>query len=302
MRASELQGAPPAQEARWLLIGNSRWHWAVPPLAADGPLRVWHDLPWDGDRLEREGGGSGALLPVPATGAADEDAIPSGVASALLLGWAAVGPVPADLVLPPEARLQLAEVPLQAAPPWLGIDRALAGWWGWRLVAGPVLVADAGTVLSFTRVDREGRFAGGRLLAGAALQLRAMAGGTAHLPALEAPALPGDAVQAETVQADGVQADAVQADAVPAPWPHDTALAMRSGVLRGLAAAIGLAAQEALQEEPDCRLLLTGGDGAALASLLEPALAVEQRPHLCLEALAALRPAGDQPSPRSLRI
>ncbi len=209
-----------------------------------------------------------------------------------LLGWAAVGSVPVDLALPPEARLQLAEVPLAAAPPWLGIDRALAGWWGWRLVAGPVLVADAGTVLSFTRVDREGRFAGGRLLAGAALQLRAMAGGTAQLPTLDAPAVPVEALAAV----------GVLADAVPAPWPHDTAQAMRSGVLRGLAAAIALAAQEALQEEPDCRLLLTGGDGAALAALLEPALAVEQRPHLCLEALAALRPAADQPSPRSLRI
>ena len=284
MRASEVQGAPPAPEARWLLIGNSRWHWAVPPLAADGPLRVWHDLPWDGDRSEREQGGAGAPGPL---------AFESG----RLLGWAAVGAVPVDLVLPPEARLQLAEVPLAAAPPWLGIDRALAGWWGWRLVAGPVLVADAGTVLSFTRVDREGRFAGGRLLAGAALQLRAMAGGTAQLPALDAAAVAGEALAV-----DAVPTHAVPTNAVPAPWPHDTALAMRSGVLRGLAAAIAVAAQEALQEEPDCRLLLTGGDGAALASLLEPALAVEQRPHLCLEALAALRPAGDQPRPRSLRI
>jgi type III pantothenate kinase len=77
---------------------------------------------------------------------------------------------------------------------------------------------------------------------------------------------------------------------------------MRSGVLRGLAAAIAAAIQETRREEPDCRLLLTGGDGAAIAALLEPALAVEQRPHLCLEALAALRPARDQPSPRSLRI
>ena len=295
MRASEVQGEPPASEARWLLIGNSRWHWAVPPLAAGSPLRVWHDLPWHGDRSEREGKGTGA--PVPATAAADEDAIPAGVASALLLGWAAVGPVPADLVLPPEARLQLAEVPLQAAPPWLGIDRALAGWWGWRLVTGPVLVADAGTVLSFTRVDREGRFAGGRLLAGAALQLRAMAGGTAQLPALEAAAVP---VAASAVAA--LAEDAVPADPAAAAWPHDTAGAMRSGVLRGLAAAIAAAIQETRREEPDCRLLLTGGDSAALSFLLDPALGAELRPHLCLEALAALRPARDQPSPRSLRI
>ena len=190
--------------------------------------------------------------------------------------------MPTDLALPSEARLQLAEVPLLAAPPWLGIDRALAGWWGWRLVAAPVLVADAGTVLSVTRVDRDGRFAGGRLLAGAALQLRAMAGGTAHLPALDAPTVP--------------------ADPASAPWPHDTAGAMRSGVLRGLAAAIAAAVQETRRQEPVCRLLLTGGDSTALASLLEPALEMELRPHLCLEALAALRPARDQPSPRSLRI
>jgi type III pantothenate kinase len=198
-----------------------------------------------------------------------------------LLGWAAVGPVPESALLPAEARLQLADVLLEGAPPWLGIDRALAGWWGWRLAAGPVLVADAGTVLSFTRVDRAGRFAGGRLLAGAALQLRAMAGGTAHLPAFEAPVMPADSAT---------------------PWPHDTAGAMHSGVLRGLAAATAAAIAEARREEPACRLLLTGGDAAALASLLDVALAAEQRPNLCLEALAALRPMGDQPRPRSERI
>ena len=282
MKASEVQGAPTAPEARWLLIGNSRWHWAAPPLAADGPLRVWHELPWHGARSDREAGGTGALLPAPQTGVGDEGGVPPDVASALLFGWAAVGPVPVDLALPSEARLQLAEVPLLAAPPWLGIDRALAGWWGWRLVAAPVLVADAGTVLSLTRVDRDGRFAGGRLLAGAALQLRAMGGGTAHLPAFDAPA--------------------VQGDPASDPWPHDTAGAMRSGVLRGLAAAIAAAVQETRREAPDCRLLLTGGDSTALASLLEPDLEPELRPHLCLEALAALRPACDQPSPRSLRI
>jgi type III pantothenate kinase len=77
---------------------------------------------------------------------------------------------------------------------------------------------------------------------------------------------------------------------------------MHSGVLRGLAAAIAAAAQEAKQQQPACRLLLTGGDGVALASLLDPALGLEHRPHLCLEALAALRPAADQPRARSVKI
>jgi len=242
---------------------------------------MWHDQPVGGERSPWAGGGAEPAGPPFVSGSGATGADPRARACGLLLGWAAVGAVPEGARLPAAARLQLAEVPLEGAPPWLGIDRALAGWWGWRLAAGPVLVADAGTVLSFTRVDRAGRFAGGRLLAGVALQLRAMGGGTAHLPAFEAPALPAE----------------------PAPpWPHDTASAMHSGVLRGLAAAIAAAVLEARREEPNCRLLLTGGDGGALGSLLDPALAVEHRPHLCLEALAALRPAGDQPRPRSERI
>jgi pantothenate kinase type III len=64
-------------------------------------------------------------------------------------------------------RLRVEDVPLAGAPSWLGIDRALAGWEAWRQTGGPVLVVDAGTVLSLTRVDGEGRFQGGRLMAGA---------------------------------------------------------------------------------------------------------------------------------------
>lgn len=193
-----------------------------------------------------------------------------------LLGWAAVGPLPSAIPLPSQARLGLADVPLACLPAWLGLDRALAGWGGWRLAAGPVLVADAGTVLSLTRVDAEGRFAGGRLLAGVALQLRAMADATALLPAIAT----HDSMHEQPLGG--------QVQSLPL-WPHDTATAMRSGVVRGLAAAVNAVLAEAKQQEPRCRLLLTGGDGAALAALL----AAEHRPDLCLEALAALRPLPD---------
>ena len=40
---------------------------------------------------------------------------------------------------------------------------ALAGWQAWRRRGGAVLVADAGTGVSLSRVDRSGAFAGGRL-------------------------------------------------------------------------------------------------------------------------------------------
>lgn len=231
--------------ARWLLIGNSRWHWVS---GCDGVIT-------------------------------SSDGAPAEAPVAPPVAWAAVGPVPVAAALPPERRLQLADVPLAAVPPWLGIDRALAGWQAWTAQAGPVLVADAGTVLSLTRVDGAGGFAGGRLMAGMALQWRAMAGGTAALPGIDRP---------ESLAGGGPEAEA------PA-WPRDTAAAMVQGVRRGLAAAVLAAGREAARLEPGLTLVLTGGDGEALAPLIAAALGPEDpalllRPTLCLEALMALRP------------
>lgn len=224
--------------ARWLLIGNSRWHWAC---QEQGGLRGWSEPP-----------------PV------RQAAVRSGSAAGAPLAWAAVGPVPVQPVLDQARRLLLADVPLGSMPPWLGIDRALAGWQAHRLSGTAVLVADAGTALSLTRVSAGGCFAGGRLLAGAGLQLRALAAATEALPALAVPA----ELPTET-------------------WPQATEQAMAAGVLRGLAAAVEQAWREARREDPDCRLWLTGGDAQALA----PSLGVTPEPLLALQALASLRPA-----------
>lgn len=253
----------PARQLRWLLIGNSRWHWALD--GAEG---------FGGERPPY-------FLHLPPPMAAEEPPV----------AWAAVGPVPPQAALPAETRLALEDVPLADAPPWLGIDRALAGWWAARLTASPVLVADAGTVLSLTRVDGCGRFAGGRLVAGAALQLGAMASGTQDLPALE-----------------GGLASAASGEL----WPRDTAAAMTQGVVEGLAAAVLEAGRQVRSVEASCRIVLTGGDGPALLPLLRrsPQLGEDvllHRPDLCLEALMALRPCpppvgAAQASPRSSRI
>jgi type III pantothenate kinase len=200
-----------------------------------------------------------------------------------------VGPVPDHAGLERTTRVHLSDVPLAGAPPWLGIDRALAGWWAGRRAAGPVLVADAGTVLSFTLVDGGGRFAGGRLMAGAALQLAAMGSGTAGLPALE-----------------GGLAAPEGGD----PWPLATAAAMQRGVAEGLAAAVLEAARQARVLEAGCRIVLTGGDGPALLPLLRRSPDLGEGllhwPELCLEALVALRPLPSadlaQFRPRSSRI
>jgi type III pantothenate kinase len=220
------------------LIGNSRWHWAM---ASAGGLRCW-DGPAGQGELEA------------------------------LVGWAAVGPVPLGTDLDASQRLQLADVPLPGVPPWLGLDRALAGWQAHRRSGSAVLVADAGTALSLTRVTGEGCFAGGRLLAGAGLQLQALAGATAALPRLALPPrLP------------------------VAAWPSSTAEAMAAGVGRALAAAVAQAAWEAQADGQVCCLWITGGDGELLTPLVEELLAgspiaVHRAPQLVLEALAALRP------------
>ena len=236
-----IDGRGHLSEGRWLLIGNSRWHWAEGEL---GSLRTW--------------------------------SAPAGVGQLEgLVAWAAVGPVPASAPLPPERRLHLKDVPLLGQPGWLGVDRALVAWRAWCLASGPVLVADGGTALSLTLVTSEGRFGGGRLLAGAALQLRALAAETAGLPGLEQPLdLPLDL------------------------WPRSTPEAMAAGVLRGLAAALAAAGREAQTSCPGCSFWLTGGDGPLLKPLLQQLLAsympLQLAPDLALEALAALRPGPDR--------
>jgi type III pantothenate kinase len=155
-------------------------------------------------------------------------------------------------------------------PPWLGIDRALAGWAAWRHQqaqgGGAVLVADAGTALSLTWVDGSATFRGGRLQAGVGLQMRAMTEATTLLPPV--------ALR--------------ERESGPDPWPKETSEAMRSGCLFGVAAAIAAAWGELARREPG-GLWLTGGDGP----LVQPLLAAQGirfslAPDLCLQALAAL--------------
>lgn len=184
-----------------------------------------------------------------------------GGACGRLRAWAAVGPVPPGAGLDPGGRLGLEHIPLLQAPPWLGVDRALVGWRAWRLSGSPVLVADAGTALSLTLVDGGGAFQGGRIQAGRALQLRALA---SHTELLSLP-----------LHSAGDD---------PPPWPRQTAAAMERGVQAGLVAAVAEAWRELRQIEPRCRLWITGGDGAWLAA----ALGQPCHPNLALEALAEL--------------
>ena len=202
---------------RALLIGNSRWHWAQ---RHGQGVRVDHGDP-DPDRI-------GTNPPI----------------------WAAVGPVPEQLRAHQDLRIGLEDVPLLQAPPWLGVDRALGAWMAWRRsqeqqldCSRGLLLVDAGTVLSLTRVTADGCFGGGQLIPGYRLQLRAMAEGTAGLPST--PQLPDSEITQEVFPQE--------------VFPQQTVAAMQRGVLQAMLATIAVA-----QQNSKGLLWICGGDAALL--------------------------------------
>jgi type III pantothenate kinase len=144
-----------------------------------------------------------------------------------------------------DLRIGLEDVPLPKAPPWLGVDRALGAWMAWRCsqeqqldCSRGLLLVDAGTVLSLTRVTADGCFGGGQLIPGYRLQLQAMADGTLGLPST-----PED----------------LDKVALQDVFPQQTVAAMQRGVLEAMLASIAAAQQHA-----QGLLWICGGDAALL--------------------------------------
>lgn len=220
---------------RLLLIGNSRWHWGEDD-------HFWHCSPAQG--LEQ-------FLQQPPQ------------------RWAAVGAVPKELEAWNQSQVMVEMVPLKNQAIGLGIDRALVGWGAWQRSAGAVLVADAGTALSLTLVDSGGAFCGGRIMAGAALQLHSLNQATTALPEVILP-----------------EVDRLKITEI---WPQNTLGAMSVGVLHGLAAALCSSYSQMPLLLSGAKLWLTGGDAELLQPLLieaglQPRLAL----NLALEALGRL--------------
>lgn len=156
-----------------------------------------------------------------------------------------------------EATCGLCEIPVG-----LGADR-LAAIVGARDVCGgyPLLVADAGTCLTFDMVDADGRYVGGNISPGLRLRLLAMHEHTAALPCVEtrgeAPVL-----------------------------GYDTPTAMRSGALRGLRYEMEGCARMVRRRFPDLRFIVTGGDAPELDADLAPY--VVKDPQLVLRGLGVI--------------
>ena len=218
---------------RCLLIGNSRWHWAE---HASNRWTFHHTPP-------------------------DPSAV--GLSAPHIEAWAAVGVLPANSALDPRRRLKSADVPLRCLPPWLGVDRAFAAWGALQQQQASgscrqgLLVADAGTVLSLTRVMADGGFAGGQLVPGLRLQLQAMSEGALLLSD------PGPILKQLEF------------------FPLSTAAAMQQGALQALIGVI-----EQAQRQADQPLWLCGGDGPVLSEpLRQRGVPFSHSPELVLQGM-----------------
>lgn len=135
------------------------------------------------------------------------------------------------------------QVPLEVTTTGTGIDRLLAAWMASTLADGPVVVADCGTAFTLDVVDEDGRFLGGAIGAGLALQRQALAEACPHL----------DAPRPSEV----------------AGIPQDTAAAVHAGTSRAFVAALrGLTADFLAPDVASATCFLTGGDAAELRALL----------------------------------
>jgi type III pantothenate kinase len=161
-------------EENYLMIGNTRWHWAS-KIKKD--WKYFHTSP---NPIEFK----------------DTDYSQ--------LTWASVGPVPENIKLCPSKQIILDNVPLNNLPSKLGIDRALASWSAFKKQSSlkskeqDLIVIDAGTILSVTKITKKGEFAGGQLIPGFRLQLSSMANRAFHLETPIVKIIPNETFQYET--------------------------------------------------------------------------------------------------------
>ncbi|MDX2271309.1 MAG: type III pantothenate kinase [Cyanobacteriota bacterium] len=178
-------------------------------------------------------------------------------------------------------RLQLSDVPLAGLYANLGLDRALALLAaGWRY-SWPSLVIDGGTALTLTAADGKGRFVGGAILPGLALQARALHEYTVALPNVDFTA---DIPEGEWRVACKTR------------WGMNTQDAIHSGILRTVVAGLADFVQDWWGSYPNGCLVVTGGDSPLLSRWLGwhlsntlPQCQVQRDPDLVLQGIAICR-------------
>jgi len=164
-------------EKNYLMIGNTRWHWAT---KIQEDWKYFHTTP---NPIEFKDKNYSEL------------------------SWASVGPIPENLKLCPSKKINLNDIPLINLPSNLGIDRALASWSAYKKQSSfknkkqDLIVIDAGTIMSVTKITKKGEFAGGQLISGLRLQLSSMANGSLNLDNPIIKTIPIETFQFETKNA-----------------------------------------------------------------------------------------------------
>ena len=161
-------------EENYLMIGNTRWHWAS---KIKEHWKYFHTAP---------------------------NPVEFKYKDYSQLSWASVGPLPENIRLSPSKKIQLDDIPLTNLPSNLGIDRALAAWSAYKKQSclkskeQGLIVIDAGTILSVTKITKQGEFGGGQLISGLRLQLSSMANGALNLETPTFTTIPKETFQYET--------------------------------------------------------------------------------------------------------
>ncbi len=118
--------------------------------------------------------------------------------------WASVGKYTKDGLLK-RNQVTLKDINLKNMPHYIGIDRALACFAALRKVENKskknLLIVDLGTTVSITKVDYGGKMLGGQLFPGFATQLKSMEQNTKNLTFPEKIFVPQNKFQLSTINA-----------------------------------------------------------------------------------------------------
>ena len=161
-------------EYDYLLIGNSRLHWAI---KKDNSYEFFHTL--------------------------FDQRFPENINLKKLV-WASVGKYPTSKLLN-DNEISINNLTLKNIPNHIGIDRVLACFAAHETIENKykkdILIVDLGTTLSITKIDNKGNFIGGQLLPGFTTQLKSMNTSTKNLTFPKSIFIPSNNFEKSTVEA-----------------------------------------------------------------------------------------------------
>jgi len=161
-------------DSDYLLIGNSRLHWAI---RKDKTYEFFHTL--------------------------FDQRFPENINLKKLV-WASVGKYPTSK-LSNNNEISIKNLTLKAMPDHIGIDRALACFAAHKTIENKlkknILIVDLGTTVSITKIDHKGNLIGGQLLPGFTTQLKSMDENTKNLIFPKNIFIPSNNFQTETFKA-----------------------------------------------------------------------------------------------------